>query len=356
MAETYFLGYSTPDGFLTHITDDIGSRKYKTFILKGGPGTGKSSLMKRVVKELSEVETPELYYCSSDPDSLDAVLFRGIGIIVVDGTSPHVIEPKYPGVSEILINLGSCWDSNKLNDAKEKIIAATIKNKKYHAVVRRYLRAIISINEDVLTVGETCLNKEKLDAYCDRLSSRLFPKKKCSPTAVSFRQITSLTPKGVLTNKTNFDGMNVFIVNDEYYAVRARLLDKLANAACSNGYEVIVSSDMFLQGNIYQHVVIPELKIAIISGNCDNLFDMPYHTAKINAMRFYDISKLKDKKKRAEFDRGVAEKLIGEAITALKKEKNVHDELESWYINAMNFDKVSAITDKLIEDIRHAAM
>src|SRR5699024_8672311 len=108
------------------------------------------------------------------------------------------------------------------------------------------------------------------------------------------------------TNKTNFDGMNVFIVNDEYYAVRARLLDKLANAACSNGYEVIVSSDMFLQGNIYQHVVIPELKIAIISGNCDNLFDMPYHTAKINAMRFYDISKLKDKKKRAEFDRGVA--------------------------------------------------
>ena len=356
MAETYFLGYSTPDGFSTHITDDIGSRKYKTFILKGGPGTGKSSLMKKVAKDLSEVETPELYYCSSDPDSLDAVLFRGLGIIVVDGTSPHVIEPKYPGVSEILIDLGSCWDSNKLKCAKEKIIAATIKNKKYHAVVKRYLRAIISINEDILNVGEACLNKEKLDAYCERLAARLFPKKKSSPTAVSFRQITSLTPKGVLTHKDNFDGMNVFRINDEYYAVRARLLDKLANAACSNGYEVIVSSDMFLQGNIYQHVVIPELKIAIVSGDCDNLSDMPYPTAKINAMRFYDISKLKDKKKRAEFDRGVAQKLIGEAVAALKTAKDVHDELESWYINAMNFDKVTAVTDKLIEDIKRSAM
>lgn len=52
--------------------------------------------MKKIAGELSEIDEPELYYCSSDPDSLDAVVFRKIKAIIVDGTSPHVFEPDYP--------------------------------------------------------------------------------------------------------------------------------------------------------------------------------------------------------------------------------------------------------------------
>lgn len=65
--KTYFLGCSTPDGFLTHLKDDISSESYITYIIKGGPGTGKSSMMKKIANELLCYDTPELYYCSSDP-------------------------------------------------------------------------------------------------------------------------------------------------------------------------------------------------------------------------------------------------------------------------------------------------
>ena len=88
----YFLGANTPSGFISrfdHLYDpDDG---WFAYILKGGPGTGKSTLMKRAAKEAcsAQIKT-QLIYCSSDPYSLDAVIFPEIKVCIVDGTAPHV--------------------------------------------------------------------------------------------------------------------------------------------------------------------------------------------------------------------------------------------------------------------------
>ncbi len=344
--KTFFLGHSTPDGFSTHLTDDISSKKFITYIIKGGPGTGKSSMMKKIAAKMSEIEEPELYYCSSDPDSLDAVVLRSTGVIIVDGTSPHVFEPEYPGVSEILVDLGSCWNVHELAKNKENIIRTTVQNKKYHALVKRYLKAIISLNDDVVSISSACLYKAKLDAYCDRLSSRLFPKKKTGSANIYHRQITSITPKGVMTHKCNFDDLTVYKICDDYYAVADRLLSKLAYNAASCGYDVIVSENVFLRAEVLQHMIIPELKIAFV---CDS--GMVDFDVKINAMRFYDRFVLKEKRKRLNFDLGMVDKLTAEAVEALRVAKEIHDELESYYIGAMDFSKVDAVAEKLLKMI-----
>lgn len=134
--KTYFLGCPTPDGFSTHLRDDIDSGEFITYIIKGGPGTGKSSLMKKIAGELSEIDEPELYYCSSDPDSLDAVVFRKIKAIIVDGTSPHVFEPDYPGVREVIVDLGTCWNVDSLKSDRENIISASDRNKNTMRLLR----------------------------------------------------------------------------------------------------------------------------------------------------------------------------------------------------------------------------
>ena len=91
----YFLGGNTPLGFssLYHQLSDPETHR-AVYILKGGAGCGKSSLRRRVGRHAQAaghevIEIP----CSGDPGSLDAVILPQLGVAVVDGTAPHVVEP-----------------------------------------------------------------------------------------------------------------------------------------------------------------------------------------------------------------------------------------------------------------------
>ncbi len=344
---TYFLGCPTPEGFSTHIRELINSPEYTTYIIKGGPGTGKSSLMKRIANELCDIDMPDLYYCSSDPSSLDAVVFNNLKVIVIDGTAPHVVEPVYPGVSQILVDLGACWNGAELMKNKDKVIDATVRNKKYHDLVKRYLKAIVSLDDDVYTLAEECINHAKLEGYCERVAARLFSRKKNAEGKLSYRQITSITPNGVLTHENVFEGMTVFRIDDDFCVVADKILKALAGYAVEAGYNVIVSTSVFHSCDTYEHIVIPELNTAFVTGDIDA-------SARINALRFYDRIALREKRKRMAFDGGVAAELISACVAALKKAKEIHDELESYYINAMDFDRVSAVADSLIARIKAA--
>ncbi len=341
----YFLGCPTPEGFSTHIRELINSPEYTTYIIKGGPGTGKSSLMKKIANELCDIDIPDLYYCSSDPSSLDAVVFNKLGVIVIDGTAPHVVEPVYPGVSQILVDIGACWNSSELMKNKDKIIDATVRNKKYHDLVKRYLKAITSLNDDVYALADGCVNHAKLGAYCDRFAARLFSRKKQGSGKLSYRQITSITPNGVLTHENIFEGMNVFKIDDDFSAVSDRILKFLADYAADVGYDVIVSTSVFHACDTYEHILIPELNTAFATGEVEA-------SARINALRFYDRMALREKRKRMAFDSGIASELIEASVAALKKAKEIHDELESYYINAMDFSKVNTVANSLLAQIK----
>ena len=78
-------------------------------ILKGGPGVGKSTFMRRIHTALTENgENSTLYFCSGDPDSLDAVAIPAHGLLILDGIAPHIVDPKIPGARDAIINLGTC--------------------------------------------------------------------------------------------------------------------------------------------------------------------------------------------------------------------------------------------------------
>lgn len=87
----YFLGGNTPTGFfsLYHQLSDP-ARIRALYIIKGGPGSGKSTFMRRVERhaQAAGLETAQVL-CSGDPDSLDAVLIPRLGAALVDGTAPQ---------------------------------------------------------------------------------------------------------------------------------------------------------------------------------------------------------------------------------------------------------------------------
>lgn len=88
---TFFLGANSPSGFYSLYDQMLPTpQAQRIFLLKGGAGCGKSSLMRRVGAALEKAgEKAEYIVCSGDPGSLDAVIFPGLKAAIVDATAPH---------------------------------------------------------------------------------------------------------------------------------------------------------------------------------------------------------------------------------------------------------------------------
>ena len=117
-----FLAANSPSGFVSFFDELYNPyRNCRAYIIKGGPGTGKSSFMKYIaVKAADRGYEAVLCPCSSDPDSLDGLIIKDLKTVIIDGTAPHTVEPVYPGACEEIINLGVFWNGDALYKNAEK--------------------------------------------------------------------------------------------------------------------------------------------------------------------------------------------------------------------------------------------
>ena len=95
---------------------------YDLMVLKSGPGVGKATFMREIGRSMEEAGTPvEYLWCSGDPDSLDGVVLPELRCAVVDGTSPHVVEPRYPAAVDRYVDLGRFYDLTAAKAAAEEV-------------------------------------------------------------------------------------------------------------------------------------------------------------------------------------------------------------------------------------------
>src|SRR5690554_4903273 len=119
-----FPGGITYQGFYSYYQYLAGGEKNRIYIIKGGPGVGKSTFMKKIAAEILKLGYElEYHCCSTDRNSLDGVYIPQLGIALLDGTAPHEVDPKYPGAVDEIINLGDYWDESKIIPYREDIIA-----------------------------------------------------------------------------------------------------------------------------------------------------------------------------------------------------------------------------------------
>ena len=103
----FFLGATTPAGFKGYFEPLRHEPGMQMYLIKSGPGCGKSTLMKRLAQAAEQQGQPiEKIHCASDPDSLDGVVFLQKHAAILDATAPHVVEPDAPGADEIVVCLG----------------------------------------------------------------------------------------------------------------------------------------------------------------------------------------------------------------------------------------------------------
>lgn len=355
MSEVYFLGAMTSNGFSTEFGKVIAEDGMFTYILKGGAGTGKSSLMKKAANYFEKTQHVERYYCSSDPASLDAVVFKGSKAAIVDGTSPHVFDPLIPGVNQKIINLGDYWNEELLKENGAMISEVTAANKSMLARAKRFTGAVSNIYSDTYQIGSDCISAEKLDSFIERFKKKILGRKGSGTGAKKFRQLTALTEYGIysLTETLN-DYFDVYYMADDYYAVSNYLISVLADEAAVRDYDVIICPCQMFNNTAYEHMLIPELGIALINGSSVTDFDTT--TGKhLNLTRFYDKKLISERRVRLKMNKAACKDLTEEAVRTIKTAKEIHDEIEKYYISAMDFDKLNSAADKIIREIESRA-
>lgn len=347
-SSSYFLGANTPYGFYSLFSELYNPYdEWKMYIIKGGPGTGKSTLMKAVAEEAEKRNiSVNRIPCSSDPLSLDGVIIPTIKVSIADGTSPHVVEPIFPGVCEQIVNLSVCWDTNKLKEDSSKIKIISMTNSSAHKKCIKYMKTAKLINEEINKYIEPAINYEKIERYTERLKELDYDSK--GECVAKNRFLSALTPLGIVIKYDTFiNSCDKIITIKDNYNVSHYIIDFILNRYNKN---VIKYNCPMNPEHKTEHLVFPDIGLGIFTSNTYHpMINKTYKT--VNTDRFIDKDKIEKHKNSISFLKKTKMEMLKEAVVSLQAAKSAHDILESYYINAMDFDKVKKIKDNVIEDI-----
>lgn len=354
----FFLGANTPQGFVSRF-DQLADVEdgWRLMVIKGGPGSGKSTMMKRIAHRYArEEESMEMIHCSSDADSIDAVILPKMKLAFADGTRPHAIEPQYPGAFESIIDLTACWDRDRLYAQRDCIIALSRSCTRCHEHCCRFLSAAGSLAGDTYRIALDCVNTTKLAGYITRLTDRELKSCKKKPGKEHVRFLSAVTNKGLVCFSQTADLLceRIYLIQDEYGAISRLLLNAVRSKALAAGYDIISCYCPLSPFDKLEQLFIPALNLGFMTANSFHDVDPSVNPYRIvNSQRFHDTAALKSSKKRIQFNRKATVQMIDQAQLLLADAKNIHDELESYYIHATDFEKVEALTEHVLDTIQN---
>ena len=348
----FFLGANSPSGFYS-LYDHLLPPEQASgiYILKGGPGCGKSTLMRQVAARCRDAGyAVEQILCSGDPDSLDGVVIPQLRTAIVDGTAPHIVEPKYPGLVEQYVNLGECYDKEGLGDVRQGILTCMNGYKDCYRRAYRCLGAAAEISEDLRAILLTDTLEERLQKRARGILKREVKKGSDLPGHVKQRFLGAMTPKGAICRFGTVDTLaeRIYALSDSYGLAHPLLAHLLAGATAA-GYDVIVCPSPMAPDRL-EHLIVPALSLAFVTSTPAAPYEgQAYRRLRLDAMA--DRELLRRNRPRLRFARKVAAALVEEAGQSLSEAKAMHDDLEALYNPYVDFDRVNQVADAIANTI-----
>lgn len=314
MDQTFFLAANSGQGFFS-LYDAFPGEGQFLHIIKGGPGTGKSGFMRRIraAAQAKGLDTVSVL-CSGDPDSLDGLWVPALGQAWVDGTAPHVREPRLFGADADYVNLGH-FCRLPLGDADRARALAlnrAYKDKYSAAYAQLEAAAALEANEELqdaqVAQEEGRRVRTILDAHPDRAGK----------ASVEKRFVSAISCRGSL-----FLGDSVNSLCKQSYHLRggSAVLEQAAALAKRKSSRVILCPRPLRPGQL-EAVLLPELSIALLRAPA--------------ALMVPDGERL------------LSGEALNAAMDALREAKALHDELEAVYRPYIDFDALTAFTDEYV--------
>jgi len=359
-AERFFLAANTPNGFYSFFDDIFEDKEInEVIIIKGGPGTGKSSFMKRIASQCIEKGMRvEYIHCSSDTDSLDGVIVKEAATAVLDGTSPHMADPKHPGADGRIINLGDFWDEEGIKASSELIVSICASILEKYGNVYRMLKASQCLRKNNDMMIRRFFLEDKMKAAAERMASMLNAEigsiesgKECDKESVIKRRfMTGITPKGIYSFfdylPQNYD--KIIKINDDYN-ISGLYLAEMKKHFSQWGINMTECPSP-MDVDVTEHILLPEYGYAFITSNDMHAFSGEEYKT-VNMQRFIETKKLSAHKNFMRFNEKAAASLINESCAELADIKKAHDELEKCYNPHVRFEEIYKLAHETAEQL-----
>ena len=258
----------------------------------------------------------------------------------MDGTAPHTLDPRIPGARGHIMYTGDMWDTAKLSKSTDNIEKLTETIGDCHKGACSYIKAAAALLDENSYLSGKCIDKESASQVLEEIVSNIkggnkFKEKKRLLSAVTTGEIKTFynTPR-LYSDKT-------YVIHDNYGGFADYILETVYEYAVLKNEEIILCP-CSLNPEKIDHIIFPESRIAILKSNDFLKFD---GDKKTDAKEFYSFIPMphimeKRRKKAAE--------LLLEGSSLIADAKLLHDELEAFYVSAMNFK----LADGFFEEIK----
>ncbi len=342
----FFAAANTENGFQSLFPACFSAETHRRiYILKGGPGSGKSTLMKGIAfAAQANGYLAETFLCSSDTSSLDGVKIPALGISVLDGTAPHATDPRYPGAVERIVNLEDAFDHTALEKEAASIRALCRAKTDAYRTAYRFLAAAGRIAHE----RDDLLAPIFLSGKAERASERLVANfKKAKKGNETRRYLSAIGTRGYVKLDTLRQKAKTVCAVTEKNGAEYLFMNHLHAALSRAGIAMTVCATPLVSSHIEAIYVESEnVLFAVMQEE-----EIASSDKIINSARFVSREGLAEKRAKLRFSEKCMKTLLDGALTSLADAGKYHLKLEELYGKHIDFSVVDAIKSRMISEI-----
>ncbi len=256
----------TGQGFTTFIPELLEGLR-KVYILKGAPGSGKSTFIRMLGEMLRDQGYDiEFWVSALDPVKPDGVYVAQLDMAVVNGSLPRAIDPRYPGRDE-MIDLSEFWDKGLIESRIQEIVEKVDETFAIRSRVCKLLDEagrIRSVNRQLL---RNKLNKERIEQLTRRLCREILS----CPSGEKHYFASALTAEGRVSyiNELSENCRKRYILHGPPGSGKSKVIRAVAGEAKKMGF-YLEYYHCGLEPAFIDMLIIRNLQIAlIVAGELD---------------------------------------------------------------------------------------
>ena len=256
---------------------------------------------------------------------------------IVDGTSPHVLEPTYAVASERYVDLTRFYDVDAAKARRAEIVALSDEYRAHYRSAYRILRAMGEVESERRVAMHAQMDFSKLRRRTDGILARELRGEGGGSGRVDRAFLGGVTHRGEICRFDTVEALcpRIYAIIDSA-GLGNEMLETVVQAAQAKHFDIIACPNPDRPRELH-HVLIPEKGLAFITTNARNPYDgKPYRRLRLDAMAEEKLTRAQKAKLR--FTRRVEASLLDEAVGALSNAKKAHDALESAYHPCVDFE------------------